>query len=236
MADHNQDSDCVTDADGTCTICGVHHGCPCETCGGAGFHKDNCEATKAQYAEEQALATRFPIGARVRVIRSDLDVYVGLTGTVLNYDLSISPDEPSLVGVSFDTPVTRTDLPPDAPRAPRDGFYDDELVLLDAPSAESNEDARLLAGWEREKEGQPTCGECGGTGEIGDGPTCEECSGTGFYNDTCAVNESEHLLAEKERLYAVFMAAIDASNAAQNHVMHARDAYLAAAERADKMR
>jgi len=32
------------------------------------------------------------------------------------------------------------------------------------------------------------------------------------------------------------MAAIDASNAAQNHVMHARDAYLAAAERADKMR
>jgi hypothetical protein len=68
----------------------------------------------------------------------------------------------------------------------RDGFYDDELVLRDAPAADASESARLLD--------------------------------------------------EKEAAYAAFMAAIDASNAAQNHVMHARDAYLAAAERADKMR
>ena len=180
MTSHNRDSDCTVVND-ICAVCGVAHGDPCETCGGEGFHKDSCAES-----EERSLAAKFPVGARVRIIRSDLGVYVGLTGTVLDYDLSSFPDEPSHIGVSFDTPVARPDLLPFTARALRDGFYDDELVLLDAPAAESNEDARLLA--------------------------------------------------EKKKAYAAFMASIDASNAAQNNVMRMRDAYLAAATRADKMR
>lgn len=169
MTNHNQDSDCTV-VDGTCTGCGVSHGPPCEACGGAGFHELYCEEITAQ----------FPVGARVRIIGSDLVEYIGSTGTVLDYDFS---DETPLIGVRFDTPVQQVQAPDGSGPAVRDGFYDDELVLLDAPAAESNEDARLLA--------------------------------------------------EKEAAYAAFMAAIDASNAAQNNVIRARDAYLAAAERVD---
>jgi hypothetical protein len=181
MTDHNQDSDCTV-VDDTCTGCGVVHGLPCEACGGTGFHKDTCTET-ALYADERALAAKFPVGARVRIIGSDLTMYIGLTGTVVDYDFS---DEAPLVGVEFDAPLEDAHAMDGSGLTKRDGFYDDELVLRDAPAADASESARLLD--------------------------------------------------EKEAAYAAFMAAIDASNAAQNHVMHARDAYLAAAERADKMR
>jgi hypothetical protein len=214
MTSHDQDSDCVTDADGTCTICGVHHGCPCETCGGAGFHKDDCEETKALYAEEQALAAKFPVGARVRIIDSDLFAYIGLTGTVADYGIHSFPDELPLVGVQFDAPVVYPE-PPYRDLVTRDGFYGDELTLLSAPA----------------------CDGCGGP--LGPDARDGEC-GCRLDSDGCVWTEDEdededediaHLRDAKRKANDAFMAAISASSAAQVHILRARDAYLAAAER-----
>lgn len=212
MTDHNQDLDCTVES-GACIVCGVGHGYPCEACGGAGFHKDACPEIDPKDAEERALAAKFPVGARVRIIGSDLEEYAGLTGVVRDYDFS---DEPSLIGVAFDVPVQRIDVPAGSGPSTRDGFYDDELVLLDAPA----------------------CDGCGGPlgpdardGERG----CYIDSDGGVWTEAEDENDGEdddiaRLLAEKEKAYAVFMSALDASNAAQNHMMRTRDAYLTAAE------
>lgn len=43
---HKTDADCRVDAvTSDCQVCGVHHGDPCETCGGRGFHVDGCPET-----------------------------------------------------------------------------------------------------------------------------------------------------------------------------------------------
>ena len=42
MTEHVKDSDCTLDATGTCVVCGVYHGDPCEQCGGRGFHNQGC--------------------------------------------------------------------------------------------------------------------------------------------------------------------------------------------------
>jgi hypothetical protein len=65
----------------------------------------------------------------VRVIASDLDVYVGVVGTVADYDDGAPPDEQPLVGVVFDAPVYGAAI--DGSAAVRDGFYADELVAED---------------------------------------------------------------------------------------------------------
>lgn len=41
--EHTKDEDCVLSpgGDGTCDVCGVYHGHPCD-CGGRGFHKPGC--------------------------------------------------------------------------------------------------------------------------------------------------------------------------------------------------
>ena len=62
----------------------------------------------------------FPVGARVKVIASDLPEYIGAIGTVVDYDPGCEGDYP-LVGVRFDTPVLQRE---------RDGFYDDEIVII----------------------------------------------------------------------------------------------------------
>lgn len=43
---HTRDEDCdeFLRADGTCTVCGVAHGEPCDACGGRGFHAAGCAA------------------------------------------------------------------------------------------------------------------------------------------------------------------------------------------------
>jgi hypothetical protein len=40
---HRKASDCTLDENKNCTVCGVSHGEPCPTCGGAGFHLEGCE-------------------------------------------------------------------------------------------------------------------------------------------------------------------------------------------------
>lgn len=42
-AEHDCDADCTV-VDGECVWCGVEHSDPCGTCGGRGFHGDDCEA------------------------------------------------------------------------------------------------------------------------------------------------------------------------------------------------
>lgn len=187
MADHNQDSDCTVD-NGACTVCGVSHGCPCKDCGGIGFHEENCsEAGLVDDSERERkrLQELFPVGARVRIIDSDLFAYIGLTGTVADYSIHSFPDELPLVGVQFDAPVVYPE-PPYRDLVTRDGFYGDELALLqaDVPVTAAAKHARLLA--------------------------------------------------EKVAAYEVFDAAVRASTEAQRQVIVTRDAYLAAAERADR--
>jgi len=72
----------------------------------------------------QQVSNRFPVGAQVRVVRSDVEEYIGTTGVVVDYDIGVDGEWP-LVGVVFDTPVGGVT---------RDGFYgdgysDDEIVF-----------------------------------------------------------------------------------------------------------
>lgn len=40
---HTQDEDCQVDPNtDLCVVCGVHHWDPCVTCGGRGFHREDC--------------------------------------------------------------------------------------------------------------------------------------------------------------------------------------------------
>lgn len=69
---------------------------------------------------------RIPVGTRVRVVASDLDVYVGALGTVVDYDIGDDGSWP-LVGVRFDAAIDGME---------RDGFYcdgasDDEIVKVE---------------------------------------------------------------------------------------------------------
>ena len=66
----------------------------------------------------------FPVGSRVRVIGSDPEteeVYIGKTGTVVDYDDACLADMGTLVGVRFDEPHGRVE---------RDGFFDDEIERI----------------------------------------------------------------------------------------------------------
>jgi hypothetical protein len=39
---HRQDADCTLDPTDTCSGCGVHHGDPCASCEGRGYHRRGC--------------------------------------------------------------------------------------------------------------------------------------------------------------------------------------------------
>jgi hypothetical protein len=67
---------------------------------------------------------RLPPGTPVRVIDSDLDEYIGVTGSVVDYDIGRIGDWP-LIGVRFDSPMDLPNGPMD-----RDGFYDAEIEPL----------------------------------------------------------------------------------------------------------
>ncbi len=85
---------------------------------------------KSQWLKDAKV--RIPVGTRVRVVRSDVEEYVGATGVVADYDLGYDADEWPLVGVIFDKPVSHSES---AKPSTRDGFYcdgdsDDEIVPL----------------------------------------------------------------------------------------------------------
>lgn len=46
IAPHDKDADCTLMSDGTCFICGRHHGAACTSCGGRGFHAGACAAER----------------------------------------------------------------------------------------------------------------------------------------------------------------------------------------------
>jgi|SRR5579872_2978859 len=48
---HTKDSDCDVDVYGSCVLCGVLHGDPCELCGGKGFHTEDCPDSDANIPE-----------------------------------------------------------------------------------------------------------------------------------------------------------------------------------------
>lgn len=121
MTHHHNDDECFTNEEGICTVCGVAHGTPCVTCGKRGFHDKSCHES-----EEFRLATKFPIGARVRIIGSDIEEYIGFTGVVRDYDFS---DDVPLISVLFDAPMINVKSPNGTGPATRDGFYEEELVL-----------------------------------------------------------------------------------------------------------
>lgn len=87
----------------------------------AGFQ----ESTSKKADWLKATKRRFPVGARVHVVKSDVPEYVGLKGTVADYDLGSRGDWP-LIGVKFDGPIKTSEWPT---AVSRDSFYDDEIVL-----------------------------------------------------------------------------------------------------------
>lgn len=70
------------------------------------------------------MGTAFPVGCKVRVVDSDLDEYIGVTGNVADYRPGSDTSWP-LIGVVFDTPIR---IEGQVNR--RDGFYDEELERL----------------------------------------------------------------------------------------------------------
>lgn len=88
---------------------------------GAGFQESISK--KADWLK--ATKRRFPAGTRVRVVKSDVPEYVGLKGTVADYDLGTRGDWP-LIGVKFDGPIKTSEWPT---TVSRDSFYDDEIVV-----------------------------------------------------------------------------------------------------------
>lgn len=70
---------------------------------------------------------RFPVGARVRVVKSDVPEYVGARGTVRNYNLGTTGDWP-LISVKFDVPIKTSDGTASHDAFYGDGTSDDEIV------------------------------------------------------------------------------------------------------------
>lgn len=71
---------------------------------------------------------RFPLGTRVRVTHSDVPEYLGLAGTVTDYDIGLDGDWP-IISVRFDEPkkIFFSGL---LDEMPGDSFYDDELEII----------------------------------------------------------------------------------------------------------
>jgi len=82
----------------------------------------------------EAAQRRFPVGARVRVVKSDVSEYIGALGTVVDYDCGANGDWP-LIGVRFDAPIQPWfEHAGSTNPTTRDGFYgdgdgDDEIAL-----------------------------------------------------------------------------------------------------------
>jgi len=77
---------------------------------------------------------RIPVGTRVRVVASDAPEYIGVTGTVADYDSGGDDHDWPLVGVVFDSPVQADSF--HGGLKARDGFYcdggsDDEIVAVE---------------------------------------------------------------------------------------------------------
>lgn len=71
---------------------------------------------------------RLPPGTRVVVVKSDFDAYIGVTGSIIGYDIGHNGEWP-MVRVKFDAPVDG---------AERDSFFadgcaDDEVKKIEAP-------------------------------------------------------------------------------------------------------
>ena len=84
---------------------------------------------KADWLEEAK--ERIPVGTRVKVVRSDVDEYVGATGIVVDHNAGDDGEWP-MVSVVFDTPIKHSGS---GYPTKRDGFYcdgdkDDEIVPL----------------------------------------------------------------------------------------------------------
>lgn len=72
---HTKDEDCTLDPDAfapTCGVCGVSHANMCESCGGAGYHKDGCIKADPPEVEEDWTDETFVLGAVLAQLE-DLD-------------------------------------------------------------------------------------------------------------------------------------------------------------------
>lgn len=64
---------------------------------------------------------KFPVGSKIKILNSDLEVYIGKKGTVVDYDLGCSGCWP-LVQIELDAEGF--------PATVEDGFYDDEIEAI----------------------------------------------------------------------------------------------------------
>jgi len=95
-------------------------------------HKDTPlqESTAKKAAWLKGAKRRFRLGARVRVVKSDVPEYIGARGKVIDYSLGTEGDWP-LISVGFDAPIKTSSW---GAAVKHDAFYgdgttDDEIVL-----------------------------------------------------------------------------------------------------------
>ena len=86
---------------------------------------------KEREARFREFVASFPVGCRVRVLESDLDEYEGVTGVVEGHDPG-DRDSLPLASVAFDEPVCAA-VHQDGSKEwmTGDGFYEDEIELLE---------------------------------------------------------------------------------------------------------
>lgn len=83
---HTQDSDCQLDRFGSCELCGVLHGDPCQACGGKGFHTAQCPESDANYVpqDEQGavIMLQHAINHQIKRIGYDADAVFVLANAI----------------------------------------------------------------------------------------------------------------------------------------------------------
>lgn len=87
-------------------------------------NKHTSESAARKRAWREVAEREFPVGQHVRVVKSDLDEQVGVTGVIRGYDMGGRGTSP-LISVTFDRPVTGPEF-----RGGWDSFHEDEIVPI----------------------------------------------------------------------------------------------------------
>lgn len=193
-----KDEACRLDAAGDCTLCGLHHGTPCEICGGRAYHRRGChgsgEAVLASLVGTEVLLDD-PRGTgrvRGRIRHFDLGaLQVDIFGaeSVWRSAFDLEPAPP--LEVPIGAPVVFTPWTSEGPNTPTPGYVSDLrgfAMVVQSLGEQAFQTLRFPASL-IEVTTKSTCAECQGGGWLvvkGEGrvTACDCC---GVYDDETAV-------------------------------------------------